>query len=204
MLDRKESLAKKTLKNSSATKDSYNLEDVDIDSFEEGESLTMRRLPWAVWSLSIFIVAVNTLLLLHLTSDIKLFNGYDEGFWWQYVLILVFYLISAVLLFFGKVEVVTIDKVAGLFQRTKWVLFFKWKDQSYSLKSITDVGLYKESVKHEYKNSMHYKVVMYLKNGTDLKVLETMSKNTAMKKATKIKGFIGIEGQVTIKRVSKA
>ena len=86
---------------------------------------------------------------------------------------------------------------------TKWILCHKWKYQTHSLSDVYNVNLLKAGIENVHSNTVHYKVNVFLKHGANVLIAETKSQKEAFKKVMKIRKFLGIEGEVHLKDVSR-
>jgi len=165
----------------------------DILLVEKDRKLIMRRYPFALWIGGAFILICSSYMLYHLISGSLgiLFNGYQEGFWWQYVIVSILFLLSFAFFFSGKVETVTFNKEDKIFTNSKQNLFCRKQFQQYSLDSVISIAVVRRGHKGVSVNTIHYKVVIRLENERQIRILETSSKSKAKRQGQVIRRFLG-------------
>ena len=166
-------------------------------------TLSMRRLPWSLWTLSILATFTASFLLANLLGA-HIFKAYNQRIWWQYFIIVILYVFGIVVFLFGKVEVVKFDKNSGIFEEAKWILCYKWKGFRTEISDIVNVTLQKEGKKNEFDDSIHYKVLVSFKQFPPLRILETKNQARAIEKVKEIRDFLGIQGSISIRDLSDA
>ena len=176
--------------------DNRNVEEIDIEeihiSHDGSSSLSLTRLPWSLWGLTIIFFFGGSFLLANLIDQKKVFNKFYEGYWWQYLVIIIMYMIGVLIFLCGKIEVVCFDKETGLMTTNKWILCYKWRGIATSLSDVVNVTLQKEGVKNTYQDSIHYKVLIILRQAAPMRILETKSRTRAIEKVKQIRKFFGL------------
>lgn len=77
--------------------------------------MTFRYLPIKVWIIGSLLISIGIYLLYHLAlgHNGRMFNAFDEGYWWQYF-VAIFILIGGIILTYtGHIDSVVLDKSAG-------------------------------------------------------------------------------------------
>ena len=87
--------------------------------------IIFRRLPLSVWVAGLLIIISSLYLIYHLALGQYgvLFDGYREGYWWQYFISLIILVFGVVFMHAGKIEMVIIDKSAGILSKSKTSIF---------------------------------------------------------------------------------
>jgi len=65
-----------------------------------------------------------------------LFEGYREGYWWQYFISLIIMTFGIVFMHAGKVEMVVIDKSRGILYKDNTSIFCRHKMQDWAIDQI--------------------------------------------------------------------
>lgn len=192
------------------TPESYNQdqknEELDLNQIELGydseSELKMIRLPWSLWALSLVSIFCASFLLANLLGA-KIFKAYDDRLWWQFFVIVILYVFGLIIFLFGKVEIVLFDKANKIFQESKWILCYKWKGFRTELDDVVNIALQKEGMKNDYEDSIHYKVLVSFRHTPPLRILETKNKTRALEKVKEIRDFLGIQGDIILRDVSR-
>lgn len=175
----------------------------EIQVFADSDTvLNMTRLPWSIWIFSISSIIGGSLLIANLANPQKIFNKFYEGFWWQYFVVAIMYVVAVVFFLCGKVEIVSFNKENGLLSQNKWILCYKWRGATFPLTDVTNVTLQKEGIKNNFQDTIHYKVLISLKQALPLRILETKNKENAIEKVSQIRLFLNMSEDVQIRDMS--
>jgi len=74
--------------------------------------LVFRKVPFHIWIAGMCIVIASLYLIYHLALGKYgvLFQGYREGYWWQYLVAILILLFGVMFMYAGKVDSVIFDK----------------------------------------------------------------------------------------------
>ena len=82
------------------------------------------------------------------------------------------------------------------------MLFYRSKHDIYPLVDIITVFLERAGRRSQFENTIHYKVVVQLKHGIQLKVLEARNRLKASGKANSVRKFLNIPGELQLRDFS--
>jgi hypothetical protein len=100
--------------------------------------MVFRKLPISIWLAGLLIVISSLYLIYHLALGQYgvLFEGYREGYWWQYFISFIIMTFGIVFMHAGKVEMVVIDKSRGILYKDNTSIFCRHKIQDWAIDQV--------------------------------------------------------------------
>mmetsp|Transcript_57821 Transcript_57821/g.65981 ORF Transcript_57821/g.65981 Transcript_57821/m.65981 type:complete len:243 (+) Transcript_57821:63-791(+) len=158
------------------------------------KDITIRRYPWAMWIAAFFFIASACYVAFHLITGSRgvLITDYDKHWWWQYMLMIIFYTIGSCFLMASKIEKVKICKVSKVLSKSQWYPFrCKVKSKKVPLENIESIGVVRRGIINQTTDSSYYKVEVKLDCPPHrLDVLETGSLLKAKRRAIMLMKFL--------------
>ena len=82
----------------------------------DSNNLTLWRMPWGSWLICAVLTACSIYMCYHVSGgEGRLFGGFDEGHWWQVLIIIFMFILAAIFFYFSKIEQIKFDKITGHF-----------------------------------------------------------------------------------------
>jgi hypothetical protein len=152
------------------------INDIDL-SFSTRKRLVFWKFPFAVWIVGIVISCLAAYLLYHLTLGKavqgNIFKGYDEGHWWQYVIVVVIFGLSFTFLAAGRVKTYNFNKKTNEFSVYKTNVLCLKRGKFFKLNEISGIYAVRRGHSGINLNTIHYKIIIEINGTHQVKVLET-------------------------------
>lgn len=156
--------------------------------------LSMKSYPVMQWFMGVFVLGAATWFLVHVIEGTlgELFHGRKEGFWWQYLVAAVLYILGLFVFGTGKVETVVFDKASSRLVVSKRGPFHCAPEVRVDrpLHDLTHLTLEALGREHRDTDNRHFKVGLHFIDGTRIKVLESRTKITALERLKRIREFV--------------
>ncbi|CDW82308.1 UNKNOWN [Stylonychia lemnae] len=145
--------------------------------------IIFRKVPYHIWFVGalIFIASIYLVYTLALGYFGVLNRGPKQGFWWQYLVVVLMFLLSFTFLFAGKIESIIFDRQKQELQLWKTSLFCLRNVKKYSMHDIVDVKGYKKGHSGINVYTLHYKIMIEFRNIPAIKLTETGIENKCIK-----------------------
>ena len=189
---------KKKLGEKPVAKDVINYD--ELINIYEGEKIIFKKYPHGVWIFWGFWFIVSFWMLYHFTygSIIHSFPevqkyGYRIAHWWEYFWCLVIFFLGILFLSAGKIQYIEFNKVLGILSVRKVALFWKDSRKTYPICDITDIKVMKRGMKTKYQDTLHYVVLVEIRNRDSWKILEDTSLKKMKIFVLALKDFLGLE-----------
>jgi hypothetical protein len=140
----------------------------------------------------VIIAALYLIYHLALGSYGTLFHGYEEGYWWQYVIAIAILSLGIAFLYAGKVYTVAFNKQTGLLSVYKRSIFCKMNEKNYRLSDIHNIKAYKKGHGGINVYTVHYVIQAEVNQAPILKILETQNREKVVKQLYVIRNFLGM------------
>lgn len=103
--------------------------------------------------------------------------------WWQYLVVVLLFILALSFFLAGQVESIVFDKNFGELQLWKTSLYCRKDVRRYPLDDISDVKAYKEGHQGINVYTLHYKIMILFKDGNyePVKVIETALRNKCIR-----------------------
>lgn len=136
-----------------------------------GGKITLRAIPYFFWFIGILFLAVAFLLFINLLMGIgndkedlssrkkTIFNAYNEGLWWQYLIVILIFLLGLSFFVIAKYETIIVDKDNNKFILTKtYLLCCKEKVLELHCSDIESIFAFKTGKVTSSTSSILYKL----------------------------------------------
>mmetsp|Transcript_13346 Transcript_13346/g.22688 ORF Transcript_13346/g.22688 Transcript_13346/m.22688 type:complete len:220 (-) Transcript_13346:28-687(-) len=173
-------------------------EQVDLNQIgikEATESrIVFRKMPILIWFAGLVIILSSLYLIYHLALGQLgvLFQGYRQGYWWQYLIAVFILGFGIIFMWAGKIDSVVIDKQLGIMTKERVNIVCKKKQTDWALDQIKNVRVFKRGHDSIQVVTIHFEVQVDFSNLPSCTLLETQSHDKAIKQAIKIKQFLGL------------
>ena len=166
----------------------------------EGEKIIFKKYPHGVWIFWGFCFIVSFWMLYHFTygsivhefPEVAKF-GYRIAKWWEYFCCSVVFFLGILFLSAGKIEYIEFNKALGVLSVRKIALLWKDSRRTYPLSDITDIKVMKRGMKTKHQDTLHYVVIVEIRNRNSCKLLEDYSLKKLKTFALALKDFLGLE-----------
>jgi hypothetical protein len=156
--------------------DEINLRDINLRE-KTDDRMVFRKVPFALWIVGtmILVTAIYLLYTLALGYFGVLYKGPKQGHWWQYLVVVLLFLLALSFFLAGHIDSIVFDKVQNELQVWRISLYCVKSCKRYPLDEISDVKAYKNGHQEVNIYTLHYKIVVIFKNGgyEPVNVLET-------------------------------
>jgi hypothetical protein len=158
------------------------------------DRLVFRKMPILIWFSGTLIVLAALYLLYHLAlgSLGVLFEGYREGFWWQYCIALTVLLFGVAFMAAGKIQTLVLDRRQGVMVRERVSLFCQKRTSEWALSQVANVRVFKRGHEGVQVMTLHFEVQVDFRGLPSQVVLQSQSKTKAVKQALRLKTFLGL------------
>ena len=178
------------------------IKDINIQE-KTGERIVFRKLPIFIWIVGVVIAVIGLYFLYHLAfakiaPDYKEFN---EGYWWQYLILACIFLLSIVFITAGRIETVVFDKDSDEFARYKVNIWWMKSGVFQKLSNISEIRVSKRGHQTVFSDTVYYKIVVDFKDGESVTILDSKKEEKVVLQVLYIKNFLGMKDSSNGNRV---
>lgn len=169
-------------------------ENINIKSSSR-DKIVFRRYPCTLWTAGVFICCCSIYLIYHLSLGPKhgtLFQGYKEGYWWQYAVAIIILLLGLIFIYGGKVESVVVDKEKCFLELHKTNVFCLTRKKVHDLSRVNNVRCVKKGHDGVNMYTVHYIIQAEFRGEAPVKILESTKREKIIQQTLLIRNFLGM------------
>jgi len=137
---------------------------------------------------------ISVYLLYHLAlGDYgRAFDGFHQGYWWQYMIAIFIGISGFILLYFGNAQMVNIDKTTGIISKGHKTIFCQKKQTDWAISQVKNVRVFRRGHDGIQFKNIHYEIQFDFAEVPNKVMMKTMSLEKAVKQMLVLKTFFCI------------
>ena len=140
-------------------------------------------MPVKIWFIGALLLMISIYLLYHLAlGDYgRAFDGFHQGYWWQYLIAIFIGISGTSLLYFGRAYILNMDRTTGIITREQKSLFFKKKTTNWAISQVKNIRVFRRGHDGIQFKNMRYEVQFDFADVPNKVMLKTINLEKAVK-----------------------